>query len=130
MSLSKLKKIAKKFDLSLVVLFGSRLYKKVRKDSDTDIAVQLFRRLKDKEMTELILELSKIFKDLDLVILNNAPPLLLAKIAESGKILYQRNKSDFANFQIRAVNEYIEFKPLLDLQTKLNKLKIKKLCRQ
>lgn len=103
---SELKKIAKKFDLDLVVLFGSQVSGFKGPKSDTDVAV----RRKGKALTwrdevRLIESLTSVpgLGDMDLVILNNVDPLLMFEVASQGIPLYQRQQVTFTDFQLYAV---------------------------
>lgn len=71
-------------------LFGSRARGRTGPLSDTDVAVYLDRRIKHGDYRlKLMEELSKILKSdhLDLVVLNQAPPLLRHEIIKYGRLL-------------------------------------------
>ena len=59
----KIAKIAKRFQLKLIVIFGSFADGKNRKDSDLDIAVLGFKEVSFKEQIGLTNELSHLFHE-------------------------------------------------------------------
>lgn len=54
--------------------------------------------------------------DVDLVILNSAPPLLKFQAIHHGDLLFSRSDSQRIAFQIKAFNEYQDIRPLLAVQ--------------
>jgi len=91
-------------------LFGSRARGQDGPLSDTDVAVYLDRRVKPNTYRLKLMEaLAKILKrdDLDLVILNQAPPLLRHEIIKYGRTL----KEDAARripFEAEAMQVYLD----------------------
>lgn len=84
--------------------------------SDVDIAVSLKRKISLKRELELRHTLSLMMKrEVDLVFLTHASPLLMGHVATHGKLLYGSAK-DFAEFRVRAMKQYIDFKPYFDLR--------------
>ncbi|MEM3462811.1 MAG: nucleotidyltransferase domain-containing protein [Candidatus Bathyarchaeia archaeon] len=92
-------------------LFGSRSRGNATADSDIDIAVllaephrgslELYLRLSD--------ELSKRLGEVDLVILNEAPPLLKYQVIRHGKVIYCGDEGARIEFEARAQDEYLDF---------------------
>lgn len=119
---NKINQIAEKFDLELLVLFGSQVDKDVSKlpDSDVDIAYQSSRKLTGKEMINLNCELMDVFKNdrVDMVNLKSANPLLMHQISKKCKLIYGK-KLDFLNFKALAFRLYIDHLDLFDLESKL-----------
>lgn len=113
-------KLAEKYGLRLVLLFGSQAKREARKDSDIDIAILAPRRLLEQDMIYLNYEFTNIFPidKIDLVDLHGAPPLLMKQISDSTEIIYSMNSYDFINFQIYAARLYAEAQPLFDLRRK------------
>jgi len=112
----KIKKIAKKHRLSLVLMFGSYARNKTHPNSDLDIAVM---PKKEIEYSSLLFDLQKTFpeKEVDIVFLNRADPLLLKKILENYKILYG-TKQKLALLKIYAFKKYCDYKKYFDLEKK------------
>ena len=99
-------------------LFGSFANQNSISKSDVDLAVYL-----DKEKCpdffekrlELILQLSKkLKKEADIIILNTAAPFLKYVILKEGKLIFEKNKAQRISFELRATNEYLDFKPVLE----------------
>jgi len=85
----KIAKIAKKFHLKLIVVFGSFASGKNRVDSDLDIAILGIKEISFSEQINLINEFSRVFnKNIDLSILNNVNPLLLFEVSKNSILLY------------------------------------------
>jgi hypothetical protein len=61
-------------------------------------------------------------KNLELVDLKTAPPLLLKQATEKSVLLYEKEPLLFANFKIYALKRFMEAKKLFDLRnSSLNK---------
>lgn len=114
----KIKKIAKKYGLKLVLLFGSQATKKIHKQSDIDIAFLSEKKLSLNEEVNLIFDLTQILRseNIDLVNLRTAPPLLLYAISRHSVVLYQKNALIFPEFCAYAFKYYVEAKPIFELQ--------------
>ena len=115
----QINKIAKKYDLELLLLFGSQVANKkyLHKESDFDIAYLSKRDLDLMEESKLICDLMPVFKSekVDLVNLRKANPLLMQQIFANHKLMYCRNPEIYSLYQIYAMKRYIEAKPLFDL---------------
>ncbi len=117
----KIAKIAKKFQLKLIVVFGSFANGKNRKDSDLDIAVLGSRDVSFNKQISLINELSMIFnKNIDLSVLNNANPLLLFQTSKNSVLLYG-SRQDFLKFKLYAFKTYNDYAPYFEMEKNLNK---------
>ena len=66
---------------------------------------------------ELIAELMGVLKrsDVDLILLNQAPPLLAHRILAKGKLIIERSASARVAFQVQTVNRYLDTQPMRDL---------------
>jgi predicted nucleotidyltransferase len=113
----EIKKIAKNYNLSLILAFGSRISGKSRRDSDLDIAVMAERGLSSERFFKLISDLSKIFPgtEIDLILLNHANPLLLKKIVENCEILYGSRRL-LSELKIYAFKKYCDYQPYFRLE--------------
>lgn len=114
----EIEKLAKKYRLSMVVLFGSQVSGKTHPLSDVDFAF-----LSEKRMTLIeIARMQTIFirelrlKNLEMVDLKTATPLLLKKIADESILLYEKESLLFADFKIYAYKYFMEAKKLIDLR--------------
>lgn len=108
----KLREVAKRFDLDLVILFGSQATGLARAGSDVDIAVRT-RTPREARTVEwawtLMTALDEaIGGELDFVLLNDAPPLLMFEIASEGKPLYEAKPDAFLEFQLYAAKRHYD----------------------
>ncbi|MDO8512349.1 MAG: nucleotidyltransferase domain-containing protein [bacterium] len=118
---TKITELTKKFQLKLVVVFGSFATGKQRKDSDLDIAVLGMKDVFFKEHVDLINELSAIFnKEVDLTILNKANPLLSFQVSKNPILLYG-DRRDLLKFKLNAFKIYHNYAPFFEMERKLNK---------
>ncbi|MBU4481663.1 nucleotidyltransferase domain-containing protein [Patescibacteria group bacterium] len=120
---ANIRKIAKKYDLNFVVLFGSRVSGLVHKRSDIDLAYSAKKFLDNRKEYELIGEFQRAFNlgskvEIELVNLDNAPPLLAKGIAFKGNLLTEITPHSFAYFQMYAFKLFVEAKPLFALRDK------------
>lgn len=102
----------------LAYLFGSQASGRTHAESDVDVAVLLNESLTaDERFTErlmLIGALSRIFRtdNVDVVILNEASPLLSYEALHNGVLLYCADESERVEFQGRAPRDYEDTAPL------------------
>lgn len=122
----ELKKVAEKYGLKLLVLFGSSVTGKTHKESDLDVAYLSARTLTIREEAELIVKLGPILKSnlVDLANISLASPLLLYALAQDGKALYESNPFEFYNLRAYAFKRYIEAAPIFQLQAERAKIKV------
>lgn len=116
--LKKIKELAHKHELKLVLLFGSQVAGLTHKQSDVDIAVLGHHMLvSSRERFDLEEAFKHIFNraDVEVVDLRTSPPLLQRNATSEGRILYEEHEGDFANFQIFAMKHFMEMKPLRDI---------------
>ncbi len=118
----KIEKLAKKYDLNLLLLFGSRVkYKKfLHEESDFDVAYLSKRELFGKEIIALNCDLMDIFNSdrVDLTDLKNTNPFLRYEIAKNSLLLYGK-EMEYLEFKAFAFKDYINHKPLFGLTTVL-----------
>lgn len=120
----KINKIAKKYALDLVLLFGSQTKNKKRlhRESDFDVAYLSKRDLPGKEIIDLNCDLIDIFGNdrVDLVNLRRIDPLLRYEIAQNSQLLYG-GEMDYLEFKAFAFRDYIAHQNLFDLRELLIK---------
>lgn len=110
---ARLAEIAQKYGLDLIIVFGSQVEGRAVPGSDIDVAVRFIRRdwgNFDLEL-DLIAELTAAIRgdgDLDVAFLNGASPMLLYQVAATGKVLYERQAGDFAQFCSYAARRYYD----------------------
>ena len=99
-------------------LFGSQTTKNTVSDSDVDLAVFFEKnQVNDffERRLELIGELSKLLgKEADVVVLNTAPPFLRYVVLKESKLIFERDKGKRIDFEPKSLNEYFDFKPILE----------------
>ncbi len=113
----------KKLGILAVYLFGSEAERitTVRSDIDIGIVFKYKKNLGDTRplYNALYSEFSKIFKptflrQLDIVFLQNAPITLQYNAIAYGRVVYEEDPVQRADYEERVVNQYIDFKPLLE----------------
>jgi len=110
--------------LVALYLFGSTAAGTDTRLSDVDVAVLLPEELPKTDYLEFRLELAAELSQLlrtdavDLVILNDAPPLLRHRAIIQGKLIYSGDDIARVRFEVRTLQEYLDVKPLLNLQTR------------
>jgi predicted nucleotidyltransferase len=114
-------RIIKGLPVNTVYLFGSAARNDRGPVSDLDFAIQAKIGLSDRQRFRLKLtmldRLSKAFSTdaIDVVLLEEAPPLLAHRILKDGKILYCRNPLLRVRNEFRLLTTYLDFKEDLDL---------------
>ncbi len=105
----EIKKIAKKFGLLLVVLFGSKAKGDFGEESDLDIAVLSGSPPSYRLFKNIFSALSKIFKkeNIDLRFLNEADPLFRFEVIKNG-VLLAGERSFYNDFKVQTIKAYID----------------------
>ncbi|MDP8262794.1 MAG: nucleotidyltransferase domain-containing protein [Candidatus Ancaeobacter aquaticus] len=115
-------------EIELAYLFGSKAKGTDTALSDTDIALLLKNtpHLFDYKL-ELLREIKQILNSdtIDLVILNNAPPLLRYQAVCFGTMIHCKNDLTPFHYKAKVINEYLDIKPMLDFFTRdaINKIR-------
>lgn len=95
-------------EIQAAYVFGSTATGRARRDSDVDVAVLLARPVRpDRGLTyrlKLIADLGSALRrsDVDVVILNDAPPLLAHRVLSHGKLVFERSASARVGFRASA----------------------------
>jgi len=117
----------------LCYLFGSFARKEEHKESDVDIAVLFDRTIKKEEYLKkegrLIAVFSKIFpeREINLVNLAIASPLLCQNVVMEGKMVFSKNEDERILFEINTLDLYEEYRHLSNIYNLFLKEKIKAL---
>lgn len=105
-------------------LFGSRAQGEPHPHSDIDIAILFSEGLPPLEQQRwrlsLIARLSKALHtdNVDVVVLNRAPPMLRYEAIRPRRILFCRNEEARVAFEVRTMQEWFDWQPRFDrLQT-------------
>ena len=108
-------------EVQAAYIFGSVATGRARRDSDIDVGVlvsdKVMRRDPFQYRLELMTDLMSILKrdDVDLILLNEAPPLLAHRVLKNGKLIFERSASARVAFQVRTVNRYLDTQPMRNL---------------
>ncbi len=123
----KIKELAQKYGLKLLLLFGSQVSGKTHPMSDFDFGFIGERGLDYLEKDSLSIELSQLVKkEADVVDLKNVGPLLQYEIVKNNKVLYDA-KNEYEYFFVNTMQEYFEAKRLFEIRDSIITNKIKKL---
>jgi predicted nucleotidyltransferase len=112
-----IKQLAEKYNLSLVILFGSRATGKTHPQSDIDLAFLAKRNLDLMDESKLICDLMLILGSdkIDLTNLKKTGPLLMRRIFSNHKILFCKDLTQYYQYKIYSMKKYIEDRSLFDL---------------
>jgi len=126
----KLNKGALGKGIKLIVLFGSRAEKKVKSDSDYDVAVLMDEKndISDfKNYGATLFFLSEALgipgEKIDLTRINEANPLLQHEIFSTGKLIFG-DRILFDEYRGAAFREYIDAKKLLETEYQMIKKRL------
>ena len=117
----KIKEEIKKLGISIIYLFGSRAVGRGSPLSDVDIGVVLKNPPVDGDIRDLYNKIYGVLSDqysgskLDLVFLQTAPLALQFFAVKEGKVLFEENPRNTADYEKRVIQEYLDFRPVLDL---------------
>jgi uncharacterized protein len=104
-------------DVVAAYLFGSLAKGKTKAESDIDMAVLLTRApdyVADKpdRQFQLMDQIERYAdREIDLVILNTAPPILTFQVLSGGRLFYEGDREERVNFEVRAGKIYADLLP-------------------
>jgi predicted nucleotidyltransferase len=107
--------------IAYALLFGSHARNTAHAASDLDVAIALApgASFDPHDLGSLIADLEQASEQtVDLVLLNEAPPALAYRIFRDGQVLLDRNHAAFVDRKVRAILEYLDFRPFEDLMTR------------
>ena len=118
----KIGAISRKYDLKILLLFGSRVSGRIKLDSDFDLAYSARKPLSREQKIGLNYDLMELFDTdrIDQVDLNNAGPLLLYEISKKSQLLFG-SEVDYIKFKTSAFRIFIDSASLFRLQDVLIK---------
>lgn len=119
----KIAKIGKKFNLKLIIIYGSYAKGIYKKRSDLDIAILGKKSIDFKTELKIYSDLANLFGDsenreLDLVNLEKKDPLFLYQIAKNSQLLYG-NLTVYSEFKAFAFRNYFDSNDIFQLERKL-----------
>jgi predicted nucleotidyltransferase len=107
--------------IAYALLFGSTARGNTTQFSDVDVAIGLRSGVTFDlhDIGGLISELEQAVKrDVDIVILNEAPPGLAYRVFRDGRLLVEKDRRARVEGQARAMLEYLDFEPAERLCTR------------
>ena len=109
--------MSSKPEILAAYIFGSVATGRVRPNSDVDVAVLLdpaIKKLPLKYRADLIADTGAAMEtfDVDVVLLNEAPPALAHNVITKGKLVYERSRSARVAFQVRNLNLFLDLEPI------------------
>ncbi|MBI4599756.1 nucleotidyltransferase domain-containing protein [Candidatus Uhrbacteria bacterium] len=124
MEITKLQKesiaeIAKKYGLTLVLLFGSQARGKTHRESDIDIGFLSEKSMMSlREIADIEFEMAQKTKmsNVELVRLAGMSSLFLRQVMNEGRVLYEDKPGVFTSFASYVFKRFVEEKPLRDLK--------------
>jgi len=102
-------------------IFGSFAHGKAGPLSDLDLALLMQEPVSGDELWEFrkqaVLDLMSLFHtdDVDVVLLNEAPPLLAHRATWCGDLAYSRDERERVAFEVRALQRYCDMVPVWNL---------------
>jgi predicted nucleotidyltransferase len=108
----------------LAYLFGSQARGQTTPRSDLDLAVEMDHLLPETDRTGLRIALLNELIDLlrsdqiDLVLLNEAPPLLRHRVAREGMLLHEDRPGLRVAFVVKTLRDYEDTRPLREIQAR------------
>lgn len=128
-SQNAVRELAARFNLKLLVYFGSFLTANFRPHSDIDIAFLADRPLSSMEKWDLCKELIIFHRksEIDLVDLQTAEPILRYVVANEGKLLFEREEGLFDRYALFYIKRFYELRPLIREQMRRTVAEIKEL---
>ena len=123
--------LSKRREVQAAYVFGSVAAGRARSDSDIDVAVLVNRRVRPAQMLKYRLRLmadlgSALHRsDVEVVILNEAPPLLAHRVLSRGKLVFERCPSARVRFQVRTAAQYLDLIPMFETHIRYTKKSVR-----
>lgn len=114
--------LQKRDEVRIVYLFGSQVSGTVNNISDIDIGVLLNEDFVKESVygyrADLTAELVSLLRTdkVDLVVLNQAPPLLSHRVVRDGIVLHCKDESERIAFEVKMLNRFLDTAPLRERQ--------------
>jgi len=112
--------LSRRREVQAAYIFGSVARGRTRPDSDIDVAVLVNPRALAVDPLRyrlgLIADLEAALRrpDVEVVVLNEAPPLLAHRVLSQGRLVYQRSAAARVRFQVQTANRYSDLIPLYE----------------
>jgi len=109
-------------EVDVLYLYGSYATSAANRLSDVDLAILVSDEVPETRYFDLRRELIAVFasrlenENIDLIVLNNAPAHLAFETIAPRRILYEREPDRRVEFETRAVNRFMDFRPFLEVR--------------
>lgn len=105
---ARLRRVARRLGLRLVVLHGSRAEGREEMDSDIDLAVLADGEVDALRRLEIYQQLGEVVTaaPVDISLLNGAQPTFLEVVAETGQPLFEAREGEFLRFRSQALGMF------------------------
>ena len=119
--------VARRREIEAAYLFGSVATGRARPDSDIDVAVLLDGTIRPSRMLRYRLQLMADLgaalhrRDVDVVVLNEAPPLLAHRVLSRGTLVFERSRAARVRFQVRTAARYLDLIPMFETHIRYSK---------
>lgn len=112
----KIREIAQKYHLKLVLLFGSQSIGRTTNESDIDLAYVPEKSLNFSQEYHLNFDFTNVFQEnrVDTVDIRKSNPLLMYAVFQHPQILFQNNDKTFAQYRAYSFKKYVEAKPFYE----------------
>ena len=114
-----LERVCVKYNLKLLVMFGSQTSKNIHSESDLDLAFFSDKKINEQKLYD---DLSIIFNRADIDLINlftTHNHLLRYEILSKGKVLYEESHGLKIKMEGQSYIDYIDFKPYYELRSLL-----------
>lgn len=118
--LDRLEEVFEQFpEIQAVYLFGSYATGQERAESDLDLGIFTDQTAQPSFKLKLLTAMTKNgFTNLDLVMLNEADPVVRYEAIRPNKIIYSKRSFEHSTMFSRVMREYFDILPLLKVQRK------------
>lgn len=119
--------VAHRQEIQAAYVFGSVASGRARPDSDLDIAVLVADTIRPSRMLQYRLQLMADFgaalhrRDVEVVILNEAPALLAHRVLSRGTLVFERSPAARVRFQVRTAARYLDLVPMFETHIRYSK---------
>jgi predicted nucleotidyltransferase len=106
-------------DVLTAYLFGSYATGKARPESDVDVALLLSGTDEVERFERRLRLMGEVEEALgrrpaDVVVLNDAPPLLAHQVLRHGRLIFERDRAARVEFEVRAGKIYADLQPMYE----------------
>ncbi len=112
-------------DIKAAYIFGSYAEDRENKNSDLDIGLVLNDVYNPMIKLDILVKLTENkFEDIDIVILNQANPLVRFEAIKNNKLIYKQDSFDASSYYSLVTRTFLDFRPYLDVQRRYLKKRI------